>query len=591
MCGIAGIIGFSDHDQVEHTIQDMKAALKHRGPDGEGIWISHKPSIAFGHQRLSIIDLSSSGAQPMTSSDGRFVITYNGEFYNYREMRLQCEERGSIFKSHSDTEVIVECYRHWKTECFKSFSGMWAFVIYDKEENKVVFCRDPFGIKPLYYGYLEGKLYFASEPKGVRAADSRFDKIDDITVKLFEEYGYLDRGDWTFYSRIKRFPHAHYAVIDLDREGYAMCFTRYWSPPSEIKKIDLQDAACELRRLLTRSVELHLRSDVPVGACLSGGLDSSAIVCIGSTLLPAGNRFHTFTTKYPLHREFDESHWAQKVIDHTNAQPTYIEPSFDSFVSDYEHLVSMQDEPFGSTSIFAQYSVFKKISESRVKVILDGQGADEQLAGYHGYFETYLAFLLNAGRWMKYLTEGASLKKIHGYKFTPDWKGILQGIKRRISNNKDALKVNTPLNSNSIDEMELRVKEIIIPADNFEQLLTNLTTESNLPELLRYEDRDSMAFSIESRVPFLEPGIVNFLLSLPAGLKIRRGVTKAVLREALSGLVPDEVRLRVDKMGFPAPEKMLLKQAFNIDVAGPGDRKFRDIMLKRWRQIVLGKDA
>ncbi len=372
MCGIAGIVWFQDVLKAKSQVELMKTALKHRGPDGEGVWISENDGVAFGHQRLSIIDLSENASQPMVSADERFVITYNGELYNYRELRMQCQEKGSNFKSQSDTEVIIECFRHYGIRCFERFSGMWALAIYDQKERRITLSRDPFGIKPLYYGFYRGELFFASEPKALRAAEQNFNSIDELTVRLFEEFGYLDRGEWTFFKEIKRFPHAHVSTCELGRKPSLLPCECYWSAPPKIRKIGMNDACQELRRLLRRSIELHLRSDVPVGACLSGGLDSSAIVCIGTSFMPGKSHFNTFTTRYPEFPEIDESEWAQKIVLFTHANARFSEPGFQSFLDDFDRLVHYQDEPFGSMSIYAQYSVFKLISITDVKVVLVG---------------------------------------------------------------------------------------------------------------------------------------------------------------------------------------------------------------------------
>jgi len=580
MCGIAGIRGFRDRVRITLQIEKMKEALKHRGPDGEGSYIAEDKALGLGHRRLSIIDLTRQAAQPMISSDGRYVITYNGEIYNYKELKEKCIEKGSIFKSQSDTEVILEVYRHWGEKCFTLFSGMWALALYDTEEEKLILSRDPFGIKPLYYGYLDNVLFFASEPKALTAADERFREVDDITVRLFEDYGYVDRGDWTFYRNIKRFPHAHFAVLDLNSNSTQLLFRRYWAPPGKTLKIGVGEASAELRRLLCKSVAMHLRSDVPVGACLSGGLDSSAIVCIGASLLPSGSRFNTFTTLYPEHPEIDETNWAKKVIHYTGSFARFAEPDLRFFLDDFTKVVRAQDEPFGSTSIFAQYAIFKKIGSTEVKVVLDGQGADEQLGGYHGFFRSYLDSLLASKRLWAYISEGFSLKKRHGFPFSMklrDFSAVLKDKKSFLNQDGGAP------GDVSLDELEARLCCLALPERNFEEVLVNLTVETNLPQLLRYEDRNSMAFSVESRVPFLEPELVAFALSLPADMKIHKGITKHVLREALRGLVPDEILLRNDKMGFPAPEKKWLKQGLGIDVEGPGQKEWRKLAVSMWR--------
>ena len=541
----------------------------------------------FGHKRLAIIDLTEKAAQPFVSTDKRYSITYNGEVYNYRELREECAKLGSTFKSQSDTEVIVECYRHWGTQAFKRFRGMWAFALFDCQMNQVVLCRDPFGIKPLYYGIKSNVLFFASEQKALRVADGYFSDIDEATVVLFEQYGYIERENWTFFQRICRFPQAHYAVINLVGETGHIDPVAYWTPPDKILKIKKNDAAQELKRLLFQSVDLHLRSDVPVGSCLSGGIDSSAIVCIGSSLTSGSGRFNTFTTSYPDHKDIDETLWAQKVIDHTNSLPHYTQPTFDSFLKDLERLIYFQDEPFGSTSIYAQYSVFKRISTSAVKVILDGQGADELLAGYHSLLNIYLNYLFAQGKGISYLSEGFHIAHLYDQPLYSMYYDTLNFIKNRLNTIIHRIKEYVPgIQNHLCDEVEHRLRILHSYPTSFEQYLTDMVMKTNLPELLRYEDRNSMAFSIESRVPFLDTDLAGFALALPAEYKIQRGVTKYILREALKGIIPEEIRMRVDKLGFPAPERAWLKKGFGIDVDNAGSTQWRQLVVNKWRTML-----
>jgi asparagine synthase (glutamine-hydrolysing) len=597
MCGIAGIIGYRDRDQATADVEAMKFRLRHRGPDGEGTWVADAEKgnclpVAFGHRRLSIIDLSDLGAQPMTTVDGRFTITFNGEIYNYRELRRECEALGSRFRSQSDTEVAMECYRHWGALAFARFSGMWAMAIYDSHAREVALSRDPFGIKPLYYAFHGGALCFASEPQALLAVSHALGEVDEVTVRLFTEFGHLDRGDWTFYRRIKRFPHAHYCVLPADKPLPAtLSCTRYWQPPAADRRIGKQEAVAEFQRLLTRSVEMHLRSDVPVGSCLSGGLDSSAVVGIGSRLLPPGQPFRTFTTRFPDFPEIDESDYAAAVIAASKARPVFVAPDADFFRENFADVVACQGEPFGSTSIFSQYAVFQAIGAAGVKVVLDGQGADEILGGYHGFLPIYLETLLGQGRPLRYLHEWYYLHRNYGPPLVPGigravrnaWAAVPALAGRRGAARRPAEAGAT--NAAVLDELHSRLRQAPSPEDfgTFEEMLTCLTCESNLPQLLRYEDRDSMAHGVEARVPFLEPQLVAFVLSLPASLRISRGVTKMLLREAVRGTVPEAVRLRRSKLGFPAPERQWLRKAFQLDVDGAGSRTWRDLVLENWR--------
>ncbi len=551
----------------------MNTAQAHRGPDGEGLWASSDGAVVLGHRRLAILDLTPAANQPLSSADGRFRITYNGELYNFAELKNELQTLGSRFATRSDTEVVIEAYRRWGAECFRRFRGMWALCLVDLVENKAVFSRDPFGIKPLYFGYLGGALYFASEPKALLAADDAFREPDAVTERLFLDHAIVDRGEWTFFSRVRRFPHAHYAEIPLDDVSAPFVPVRYWAPPRETLSISFEDAVREMRRLFERSVELHLVSDVPVGTCLSGGLDSSAIASVAGTLLKNPAAFHTFTSRYPDLPDIDEMRWAEAVIEAGGFQSRCAYPTEKLFRESFPAVAYHQDEPFGSTSVFAQYLLFREVRRAKVKVVLDGQGADELLAGYHGFFPAFLSALFAEREFPSYLREGVALRRRHGFDF-----------KRQIARDlRDAVRGRRPLSCAAVDEMEARLAALAPPEGGFEQTLTHLTCEANLPQLLRYEDRNSMAHSVEARVPFLEPELVSFALALPARYKVRFGATKAVFREAVKGWVPEAVRTRRSKLGFATPEKAWLENAFGIRTGEAGGRPWRELSVARWR--------
>ncbi len=590
MCGISGIITFAASEEQNEVLLKMARAIAHRGPDDEGFWHSENKQVHFAHRRLSIIDLSSQGHQPMLSNDGRYSIVFNGEIYNYQELRAKCEEKGSYFQTNTDTEVIIEAYRHWGVDCVKRFIGMWAFALYDSFQNRLFISRDLFAIKPLYYGFYNGNLYFGSELKALCEANDAFQEVDEITMRLFLEQGYLERDEWTFYNRIKRFPHAHYVVIDLERFDFSterLTFHRYWHSPESVLKISFQDAAHQLRHLLKRSISLHLRSDVPVGACLSGGIDSSAIVCIGSEV--TSSQWQTFTTQYPNFPEIDESNWAKMAIQYSKANPSFVVPTYEDFISHFDHMLEMQGEPYGSTSIFAQYSIYRHIGKTPVKVILGGQGADEQFGGYVGFLPYFLESLTRNRAIITYIKEGMLLQKNYQLDFKTQLSEKLRYLRKNWQKSAFNCQSLAPSmfalpNWNSTVEgtYEARLEKLNLHQTYFEDHLRGLLTETNIPQLLRYEDRNSMGFSIESRVPFLEKELVEFSLALPATYKIRNGLTKSVLREALTGLIPEQIRIRVDKLGFPAPEKIFLKKAFNLDVPSNGSYEWRKLITEKW---------
>lgn len=584
MCGIAGIISFrANYEEASHQIGTMSDLLVHRGPDDHGYWFSDDRKVYFAHRRLAIIDITKHGHQPMMACDGNLVLVFNGEIYNYLELRAECIALGSVFKTNSDTEVLLESYLHWGLDAFRKLRGMWALALYDKRKNTVVFSRDPFSIKPFYYGLYRESIYFASEPQALASLNEYFSTYDPITSQLFLEHGYLERDSWTFYKNIKRFPHAHYCVIDLNQSQQALNPIRYWCPSSKVdKNLSFNDAADKLRDLFKQSVSMHLRSDAAIGSCLSGGIDSSAIVCVGTELLK-GSIFKTFTTHYPHHQALDESAWAKKVIEATGATSYFIEPTKESFLRDLDHLIKVQGEPFGSLSIYAQYCVFKKIAETNVKVVLDGQGADEMFGGYLGFIPYYFEQLTQERRFFRLTKELLSFRNVDipAYDVKKQLKKLWAGL---INNAHKVYNNHETLNQSEIqDELESRLTKLRPNFHSFEERLEDLLCDSNIPQLLRYEDRNSMAFSIESRVPFLVTDIVDFALSLPAEYKIRSGYTKAVFRKAMEGLIPEDIRLRRDKLGFPAPEVQWLKDCFGINAVSTGSLAWRTFILDRWR--------
>jgi asparagine synthase (glutamine-hydrolysing) len=587
MCGIVSIINISETKKIaSHHIERMNAALNHRGPDGEGVWVSPCSRVHFGHKRLSIIDLSDTSAQPMHASDARYVLIFNGEIYNYKELKQECLKAGSQFNTLSDTEVIIEVYRHWGVSGFNRLRGMWAFILLDRRDNIVVISRDPFAIKPLYYGFLDGHFYCASEIKALTAVSDFFREEDTATTQLFLEYGYLDRDEWTFFKNIKRFPHAHYAIINLNQKKEQLDCVRYWTAPEIDYSLSFKRAVKQLKELFIDSIQLHLRSDVPIGSCLSGGIDSSAIVGV-ATSLQKNQAYTTFTAHYPNHPEYDESRWAKLVIDHCKTDSIFIEPTQAQFMDSLDDLLWTQDEPFGSMSIFAQYCVFKRIGESSVKVVLNGQGADEILAGYHGYVPIYFDHLLKKKKFLTLTKELLAFKDMNiqynlKAKLLSYWN--TQWRQKKATMHQQAY--DTQIND---QELHSRLNRLVRPSQSFEGELTHLLCESNIPQLLRYEDRNSMRFSIESRVPFLNSELVSFILSLPAEFKIKGGYTKAVFREALKDIMPREVYHRKDKLGFPAPEINWMKACFNIDVPSAGSKQWREFIYARWSGLQGGK--
>jgi asparagine synthase (glutamine-hydrolysing) len=546
MCGIAGQLVQDGREADPALLRAMASRIRHRGPDGEGFHI--EGPVGLAHRRLAIIDLSEAAAQPMATEDGALRIVYNGEIYNYRELRDELRERGYRFRTASDTEVILHAYREWGTACLSRLRGMWAFALWDSEAERLFCARDRFGIKPFYYALHDGSFLFASEIKALRVHPGVGLRPDDRTLLTFLAWGVMDHSERTMVDGILQIPPAHYLVVGKDgMEGPV----RYWD--LAIRKdrdgaglTEDRAAAREFLEVLRGAVRIHLRSDVPVGTCLSGGIDSSTLTVLINDLVreehPAsvGERQKTFSAGFTDPR-FDESPYADLVAARTGVDARRITPDPEGFWQDLPRLLEVQDEPFASLSIYAQYCVMR-LAARQVKVVLDGQGADEQLAGYIGYQWSHLRGLLAAGHLLTALREVTGILRYHRG-FVRD--GLIQLLVRR---RRRSLIRGSP-------------EEILRYRGSLPQILYREIFSTNLPALLHWEDRNAMAFSIESRVPYLDHLVAGFLAAQPMNRRIRNGVTKRILREAIRGLVPDEIRCRMDKMGFVTPEEVWMREA------------------------------
>ena len=589
MCGITGIWD-TRHRHLDHlNVVQATGSIAHRGPDDEGFLftdtmsgeiLTHPPQdsynwdLAFGFRRLSIIDLTPNGHQPMSSKDGRFWIVFNGEIYNYVELRQELKQYGSEFKTESDTEVILEAYQTWGEGCLDHFNGMWAFAIWDAQENSLFCSRDRFGIKPFYYIWKDEVFAFASEIKALLKLIPSLDKIpNDSIIYDYLSFNLLDHTSDTFFQGIQQI--APGQCIKLNQREFSV--RQYWQlePASKTLEKTGDDYTDEFLDLFTDSVRIHLRSDVAIGSCLSGGLDSSAIVAVANKLLFSdkildprlvGQQQKTFSACFdnPL---FDERQYIEQVLKSTSAEANYTFPSAKRLEDELPLLIWHQDEPFGSISIFAQWCVMRAVQQRGVRVTLDGQGADEILAGYHGYFDYFWGSLLQQGA---FSTLGAEWKA-YQHRFGNSYPNMFARTVRPFVPPQLIRMARRYLRSGQLGSHVLGVhpdfahrfqhrhmENLPKGLDPFTgDLYANLTRLS-LPKLLHYEDRNSMAFSIESRVPFLDYRLVEYVFRLPAQQKIHRGVTKVVLRNAMKGILPEQVRTRKDKMGFVTPEKLWL---------------------------------
>jgi asparagine synthase (glutamine-hydrolysing) len=578
VCGLCGVVALGRPPEIE-TVERMAAELDHRGPDGEGSF--HGEGVAFGFRRLAIIDLSDAGRQPFASEDGHLQLVHNGEVYNYRELRAELEAKGHRFRSATDTEVILAAYREWGDACVERFNGMWAFALWDGKRRRLFCSRDRFGVKPFYYRFADGRFVFASELKAFRADPGASVEPNLRAVRDYVEQGYVDHTAESFFDGIVKLPPAH--SLTFDENGVRL--RRYWK--LEPQDAPRGDAAESVRALFLDAIRLRLRSDVPIGTCLSGGIDSSAIACAVDYLLrteaenakPVGERQRTFTAFFD-ERGFDERPYARAVVERTKASPHWVSFTGDELVENLPSIVESQDEPFGSTSIVAQWYVMREARGAGLKVMLDGQGADEILAGYHGYFGPFFADLLLRGRVGRLRRELGAYRSLHGAgvgetavalarPFVPERVRWLARARARGGG--------TLLHPRLRGLAPTAERNGAPYRDRFRRQLHLILTARGLPELLRYEDRNSMAHSLEARVPFLDYRLVELLFSLEAGELIERGRTKAVLRRALGDLLPPLVRDRVDKIGFVTPEARWLRGALG-DLAADvfASRSFAD---------------
>ncbi|MGE5403245.1 MAG: asparagine synthase (glutamine-hydrolyzing) [Candidatus Doudnabacteria bacterium] len=612
MCGISAIIRLNKGDIHNTDVVRMSNIIRHRGPDDEGflfinfldkrkeiyggndtpdavyasnlLFCPHEKldinswyepddfDIALAHRRLSIIDLTPSGHQPMSYDDQRYWIVFNGEIYNYLELKTELENLGHRFVTNSDTEVILASYAQWGKECLHHFNGMWAFIIVDTHKGIAFAARDRFGIKPIYYWFSEkGFLALASEIKQFTVLPGWNAKMNGQRVYNFLNWGLIDHTNETLFRDVYqlRGGEAFEARIS-DVKDELPVYRWYELPSLDDNNYSFEAASARFKELFTDSVRLHLRADVPVGSCLSGGLDSSSIVCTVNDFLKesavAGHQ-KTFSACSSV-KKYDERDYIDVVIKSKGIDAHYTYPDLENLFSAMENIVWYQDEPFASTSIYAQWRVFKLANEANVKVMLDGQGADEQLAGYDDFYGPRLIELLKAFKIMSILREIRQTKINRGFSelyileyvanfLLPSF--ITRPLKKamKIYNVRPVWINMEILKAQPIDpylKLGLKVHSI----KEYSRLLTAYTS---LPMLLHWEDRNSMAHHIESRVPFLDYRLIEFNYNLPDAFKLSDGVTKKVLRSGMKGVLPELIRMRMDKLGFVTPEETWVKNA------------------------------
>jgi asparagine synthase (glutamine-hydrolysing) len=587
MCGIAGIYRFNGEVDCQE-IRRVTHPLLHRGPDDEGFLAVNFDSgktypliengskvpgmrletfkepmhLLLGHRRLSILDLSPAGHQPMRNEDGSLWIIHNGEVYNFKELRNRLESLGHRFHSRTDTEVVLHAYEEWGRDCLRYFNGMWAFAIIDLK-NKGIFCsRDRAGVKPFYYVYDGRQFCFASEIKALLFLVDFSIEPNEQAIADYLFWGLLDHSHETFFKGIYQLGPGEYLWVDSAN----LTVKPYWDiEVNGVRYPRKEDYAERFYELLKDSVRLRLRADVPVGTCLSGGIDSSSIVCIANQLMfdgqsisqeLVGEKQKTFSSCFenPI---YDERKYIELVAEQTGVGKNYVFPHGEDLLKELPRLIWHQDEPFSSTSVFAQWKVMECARESGVKVLLDGQGGDELLAGYPPSFFPLFKQTLRQVAFV------SLIKEIRG--FLKHQRVMVDQFIPRVMTSLVPNMFKTffqPLMSDRDGWMDESFKKKyyrnVATPHRFENELNNylyhIFRTAVLPGLLHYEDRNSMAYSIETRLPFLDYRLVEFVFGLPVKLKIEEGITKVILREAMKGVLPREIVNRMDKMGFVTPE-------------------------------------
>ena len=552
MCGISGIVNISGNPVDIGVIERMTTLVAHRGPDDSGIYCDK--NLALGHRRLSIIDLSAASAQPMKYQD-KYVIVYNGEIYNYIEIRTELQSHGYHFKTSGDTEVLLAAYDMWGDQCVSRFNGMWSFCIYDIAANKLFCSRDRFGVKPFYYVLNADSFRFGSEIKQVLDPDVQ----QVVNMKVLANYlvmGLEEYDEQTFFNGILRLKPGHNLYFDI---GNSQVTTKAYyeiNCDDTVAELSLEESTKLFLSELKRSVTYRLRSDVKVGTCLSGGLDSSMIAALASDLYhqSSSSKF-TAITATSIDSANDESLYAQAVVKNSNIDWHTTTPSTADFLNSIDEVIKLQEEPFGSPSVFMQYFVMKKAKESGCPVLLDGQGGDETLLGYQRYYPSYLLSL----RGFKKLSGLMSSAANSGMSFGQLVKGYFYFTNGRLRLNRQKMRLGF-LKSEFTDLVDEKLVYSIASTYSHIRNLQKLELSSTqLPHLLRYEDKNSMHFSIETRLPFLDYKLVELSLSLNNSYKIRDGYSKYILRKASEGYLPKDISWRKNKIGFEAPSSKWLK--------------------------------
>lgn len=598
MCGIAGIISPHSDDINIQKLKGMADSLVHRGPDGEGFWISPKQTAGLAHRRLAIIDLSVAASQPMHYLD-KYSIVHNGEIYNHAELRKELQKAGYHFSTTSDTEVILAAFDFYKEKCLQYFDGMFAFAIWDEVEQTLFAARDRFGEKPFYYFKETDRFIFGSEMKAIWATGVA-KKIENKMILNYLALGIVQHSSdksQTFYSSILSLPPAHYLYLQRGQ----LKIQKYWNLDKQLEiKISEKEAIEKIDHLLSVSVSRRLRSDVPIGISLSGGLDSSTILYY---INQHKKKIKTFSAVFPGF-EKDESRFINAVSTAFETENKKITSTAVELINDFEKLMYHHEEPFTSSSVYAQYRVFQLAKENGVKVLIDGQGADEVFAGYPRYIHWYLQEMVNRYR---FSASAEELRKFRKNNINLKWginnilasylpSHVAIALEKRSFNQ---IMHQPDLSRNILSNIKGREWEGI-----HKPIITKLNDilyfdvmEMGLEELLRFADRNSMAHGCETRMPFLNHELVSFVFSILSRYKINNGFTKSILRKMMDTRLPKEIVWRTEKVAFEPPQKMWMETNLMKDYLHEAKRKlvYNDILkpeaLQRKHKALHAHDA
>lgn len=583
VCGIFGIVR-KDGPVRQDQVKELTDLVAHRGPDGSGTHVNG--NVGLGHRRLAIIDLSSDGIQPMRHRRQPLWITYNGEIYNYIELRKELQETGIVFETATDTEVLLNAYLTWGEDCLNRFNGMWSFAIYDERDDTLFCARDRFGVKPFYYVDTASAFAFGSEIRQLLPlVENRVP--DDGLVNDFLVSGLTDHTTRTFFRGIEKLAPGHSLRIAVSTGQLKL--NRYYSLRANPMHGDDKSVPSLLHDLLDEATRLRLRSDVRVGTCLSGGIDSSSVATLAAAWHAKGSDEPFFAiTAVSEQASNNEEKYAAKIVEQSRLNWQRTRPSYEDFAATVETLIDVQEEPFGGPSIMMQYEVMKKARDNNVTVLLDGQGGDEILLGYQRYYAAWLldhfrqggalgfasafraAAAITPARKLAMYLVGANSAAIRGLAYR--WMyGFLK--EPRLP---DALKkfARSTRDAGIMQKLEI--------------------SETNLPMLLRFEDKNSMHFAIETRLPFLDYRLVEFGLGLSVRVKLNKGWTKWPLRAAMERILPANICWRKDKIGFAAPDQIWLNQHSSImyqKVLGSAlVERYVDmkVLKKRFRRLDVG---